>query len=403
MRIVGAFIEGQGQVDLRIDGSVIASITPSDPAANARIDNDDFDARGLLLVTSLAEPHAHLDKAFLAERVHNVSGDLMGAIESMRAASSTLTFDDTVERASRAVRLMIRNGVTRIRTHADTFDGSTMQVQALRAVAKEFQELCDIQVCALIQWPLSGPEGAPSRHLAEQARRDGADLIGGCPHLDTNPAAANQVFLDLARDFDCALDLHVDETLNPAMLSLQDLAQRVGDNPLPFGVTASHCVSLGMQDHVTQRSVAELLASSGVSVVTLPQTNLYLQGREHPTAMPRGLTALRALGEAGVRVAGGADNLQDPFNPMGRGDPLETAALLVAGAHYLPEEALRAVSQVPHEIVANSNNELRVGSPADLLLAHASNIRELIAFATHERAVFYRGQIVSNTLVSKNN
>lgn len=402
MRLVGAFVEGLGVVDVRIDGATIASISPSEHGSNDQLGEGDFDARGLLLVTSLAEPHAHLDKAFLAERVHNATGDLMGAIEAMRVASSTLTFDDTVERASRAVRLMIRNGVTRIRTHADTFDGSTMQVQALRNVAKEFEQFCDIQVCALVQWPLSGPEGAPSRQLAEQARHDGADLIGGCPHLDTNPAAANQVFLDLARDLNCALDLHVDETLNPAMLSLRDLAQRVGENPIPLGVTASHCVSLGMQDNAVQRDVAALLASSGVAVVTLPQTNLFLQGREHKTATPRGLTALHALAEAGVRVAGGADNLQDPFNPMGRGDPLETAALLVAGAHYLPHEALRAVSQVSHEVITHSNHELRVGSPADFLLARASNTRELIAFATHERVVFYRGQMVSNTLASKN-
>ena len=399
-RIVGASVEGLGLVDVRLDNAVITSITPRYQEIAEPLGEGDFDARGLMLVTSLAEPHAHLDKAFLAERVHNATGDLMGAINAMHEASASLTFDDTVERASRAVRLMVKNGVTRIRTHADTFDGSTMQVQALRAVSHSFKDICDIQVCALVQWPLTGPEGAPSRRLAEQARHDGADLIGGCPHLDSDPSGANQIFLDLARDLNCALDLHVDETLNPAMFSLVDLAQRVGENPLPFGVTASHCVSLGMQDETTQREVSRLLASSGVSVVTLPQTNLYLQGRAHVTAMPRGFTALRALGEAGVRVAGGADNLQDPFNPVGRGDPLETAALLVAGAHYLPHDAFNAVSQLAHKIIVDSNNAIQPGAPADLLLVRARNVRELIAFASHERAVIYRGQMVSNTLIN---
>ena len=59
-------------------------------------------------------------------------------------------------------------------------------------------------------------------------------------------------------------------------------------------------------------------------------------GRVHT---PRGLTALLALSKAGVNVAAGADNLQDPFNLVGKGDPLETAALMVMAGHYLPAAA----------------------------------------------------------------
>jgi len=92
--------------------------------------------------------------------------------------------------------------------------------------------------------------------------------------------------------------------------------------------TASHCVSLGMQDAPRQREIAELVAGAGIGVVALPHTNLYLQGRGS-APMPRGLTAVAALRDAGVNVAAGADNLQDPFNPMGRGCPFETASLMV--------------------------------------------------------------------------
>ena len=56
--------------------------------------------------------------------------------------------------------------------------------------------------------------------------------------------------------------------------------------------------------------------------------------------MPRGVTAVKALRAAGVNVAAGADNLQDPFNPVGRGDPLETAGLMIMTAHVLPADAL---------------------------------------------------------------
>ena len=39
-------------------------------------------------------------------------------------------------------------------------------------------------------------------------------------------------------------------------------------------------------------------------------------------------------------VAAGADNIRDPFNPLGRTDPLETASLLAAAAHLTPAQAL---------------------------------------------------------------
>ena len=41
---------------------------------------------GYILLPAFAEPHAHLDKAFLAERVDNPTGDLLGAIMAMEAA-----------------------------------------------------------------------------------------------------------------------------------------------------------------------------------------------------------------------------------------------------------------------------------------------------------------------------
>ncbi len=108
-------------------------------------------------------------------------------------------------------------------------------------------------------------------------------------------------------------------------------------------VTASHCVSLGMQEPRRQQEVAELVADAGIDVVALPHTNLFLQGRGR-APMPRGLTAVAALRAAGVNVAAGADNLQDPFNPVGRACPFETAGLMVMTSHLSPGDAWDAVS-----------------------------------------------------------
>jgi cytosine deaminase len=394
--IRNARLSDGSHVDVYVSAGIIEKTTPHEP--DTTTNSQDTDAKGQLLLPTLAEPHAHLDKAFLAERMHNQTGDLLGAIHAVHENAHTLTFDDIVERATRAVNIYLKNGTTRIRTHADTFDGSTLQVRALRQVANNFRDLCDIEICALVQWPLTGKEGKPSRLLAERARADGADLIGGCPHLDTDPSQANKVFLSLAKDLDCDLDLHVDETLNTGMLSLRDLAKRVVNKAPSFGVTASHCVSLGMQSAKVQKQVSQLVAEADIAIVTLPQTNLYLQGREHPSAMPRALTALAALRTAGVTVLAGGDNLQDPFNPLGRADPLEAAGLLVSAGHYFPEDAFDAVSSTVHGRLSGELPFLTPGANAHFILTPARSVREFIAFDNQPRSVFRHGTLLHETL-----
>ena len=82
-------------------------------------DAEQVNLSGRLLLPAPAEPHAHLDKAFLAEVIHNPTGDLIGAVEAMRANRHLLTVADTASRAERAARRMAANGFTAVRTHAD--------------------------------------------------------------------------------------------------------------------------------------------------------------------------------------------------------------------------------------------------------------------------------------------
>ena len=139
--------------------------------------------------------------------------------------------------------------------------------------------------------------------------------------------------------------MHTDETLDPDADGLSILAEMVTTTGFAHPVTASHCVSLSMRADADQDRVAEAVAAAGIAVVALPATNLYLQGRDRQQAMPRGVTAVRALQRAGVTVAAGADNLQDPFNPVGRACPFETAALMVLTAHLQPVDAWNTVSE----------------------------------------------------------
>ena len=385
--------------DVTITGEKISVINLSaDYIVSDTQDQQVIDGKGALLTTSLAEPHAHLDKAFLSERVGNPTGDLMGAINAMEANRHLMTIDDTIARAERAVRLMVSNGVTAIRTHADVTEWNSLDaIEALTEVRNRTRDIVEMQIVALLGWPLSGDLGHANLTLGKKAIELGADILGGCPHLDVDPVGANIALLRLATELGCALDLHTDEHTDAHRVSLEDLADRVIATKFAHSVTASHCVSLGMQADDVQQRISEKVAQANIGVVALPHTNLFLQGRENLTAPPRGLTAISKLRMAGVRVAAGADNLQDPFNPLGSGDPLETAALMVLAAHQLPGDAFDAISNTAKSVIGTAQSHLKIGDRADLMLTQAESLREAIANRSTRSIVMYRGRLTHLT------
>jgi cytosine deaminase len=384
--------------DVEIDGGRIARVIPAAGATATGGDRDE-NLSGYVLFPSFAEPHAHLDKALTAGRVPNESGDLAGAIRAMGTIAGTLTRDDIRQRADQAIRTHLALGTTAVRTHVNV--GGPMGLRALEAlldVKERWKRTVDLQLVALVASPLSGQ---PGKDLVT-ALKNGADIAGGCPHLDPEPERAVAICLDAAGDAGVPLDLHTDETLNPARLTLKTLAELTSKTGFPHPVTASHCCSLAVQDGKTQQEVAEKTAEAGISVIALPQTNLYLQGRDYSRATPRGLTAVRPLITATCNVAAGGDNLRDPFHPVGRGDALEVAALMVTAGHLTPDEALHTVTHAARAALKLPPVSLTPGAsgfPADLVAIRAESALDALAAATQDRVVWRAGRVVARTTV----
>ena len=384
------------RVDIEIADGLISGVHDTDTTpGDAPVD----DLGGWLVLPALAEPHAHLDNALIAEMVPNLRGDLQGAFEAgdVAAAAGKITHDGMVARAIQAIELLLVHGVTAVRSHvAVGGDFGARNVVAMQEAKSHFRGLIDIQLVALAISPMTGPEGADNRAALAAAVEAGVDLIGGCPHLDPDGPGLIETAIRVATEAGLGIDLHVDETLDPAVLTLRDLARQVQDSGFEHPVTASHCVSLGMQNSEVQAEVAKEVAEAGMSVFCLPQTNLFLQGRDHSSATPRGLTALGALHDAGVLVAAGADNVQDIYNQVGRSDPLETAALLVMAGHQLADDAYRMVSNDVREGIGLPRVDHAPGAPADLLVINAASPREAIADAPMSRRVYHRGELVAS-------
>jgi cytosine deaminase len=384
----------KGIVDIDVANGVIAAVNPS---GSTTVEHQSYDLTGHVIVPSFVEPHAHLDKAFLADRVNNPEGDLLGAIRGLEAVRETITFDDIVERAVTAAQLMSRNGVTSVRTHADTTEGGGLtSVLALLEAKRLCASFIDVQVAMLLSWPVTGAEGARNRSLALEAIAAGVNVVGGCPHLDSDPKGSVEYFLQLALNHNLPLDLHADENLRASSQDLDYLARLVNADNIKHPISASHCVSLSIQDESIVRQTADRVAQANINITALPHTNLFLQGREQTTAIPRAIAPVSLLRRAGVNVAAGADNVQDPFNPMGRADPLETAALMVMASHQLPQDAMQMITSCASKVVHNHTTSVEVGQPANLVALPATNLREAIAMGPPDRFVVYGGVVISN-------
>jgi cytosine/creatinine deaminase len=384
-------------VDVRLRGGLIEQVgAPGTlPAAGERLD-----LGGYVLLPAPAEPHAHFDTALTAERMPNPTGDLAGAIAAWLAYQGSVSREDFVDRATDAALRGLANGTTAIRSHVGIYETVGVKaVEALLEVREALHGLVDIQLVALTV-QLTGPKCAALRAMLRAAMELGADVVGGCPHLDPDPVAYHDLTLSLAAELGRPVDLHTDETLDPSVLHLPYFAERVAQTGFPYGATASHCVSLGVQPPEVAASVAERVAAAQVAVVCNPQTNLYLQARGQRSAAVRGLTALRPLLEAGVTIAAGGDNLRDPFNPVGRADPLETASLLVTAGHLRPDEAYAAVSAGARAAMGLPEIQVAAGFPAELLAVEGSSLAEVIAGGT-SRIVIHQGRVVSRTTITR--
>jgi cytosine/creatinine deaminase len=354
------------------------------------------DVSGHVLMPAMAEPHAHVDKAYTADEYPNPTGDLAGAIAVSHLSFMASSASDIERRARRAFAAYVSKGCLAVRSHVVVVDWLGLRsLEGVLRAAEAFAPFLDIQLVAHGGPGTTGLAGATQRALLSDAIAMGVTHIGGTPYRADDPREETATLLELAGNAGMPVDFHTDETIDPAIVSVRDLAELVMATGFTNGVAASHCVSLGVIPPAMQAEIAELLVAANVAVISLPQTNLFLQSREVGHAKPRGLTALDALFSAGVLVAAGGDNVQDPFNPMGRADPLEAASLLVTAGHLDVADAFEAVSASARRVMGLDAQGFTEGAPADLVAVPGQTLREAMAEADPRRIVVRRGEVAA--------
>lgn len=230
--------------------------------------------------------------------------------------------------------------------------------------------------------------------LLEEALRLGADVLGGIPAKDTEPALHIRRIFDLAEKYSVPLDIHTDESDNRNDLTVEEIAAQALARGFEGRVTVAHCCSLATLPPDELQVVLAKIAEAGLNVVSLPSTNLYLQGRRDSHLVRRGIAPVRKLLEQGINTAFASDNVRDAFNPFGNANLLQVALLAAHGCHMGGNADLdnifTMITTAPGKIMGIAS-ELVPGHRADLVILPAYSAAQAIIEQIKVAERIYRG------------
>jgi cytosine/creatinine deaminase len=339
-----------------------------------------------LALPAFANLHAHADRSFAVTSFRPRSfADALAASAKARAA---FTVADVQLRATQFLERSLAHGVTRVRTHTDVDPvvGMTSMDGVLAAKAAMAGRI-DVDVIAFStsRNELSRPDAVA--RLKDAIDRK-PDFLGLSINSAADPKQALDVLLDLAEAGGLAVDLHIDEHLLADRMVAPMVVATVAARDIGRRVTFSHLCALAALEPKDAHALIDAIARAGIAVIALPETNLFLQDRGELTPRRRGITLVRELLAAGVKVRFGTDNVRDWFFPFGDGDMLDTALFAAVAAGVDDETSLLAG-------LCDGRAALAPGEPADLVLVPASSIDDALARRPAGRIVFKAGRQVA--------
>ena len=398
--------DGTVLVDVALAGGRVAGITAAGGAGAA----GDVDLGGRHLWPTLVDVHTHLDKGHIVDRTPNLAGDFAGALAATKADRTAFwRGPDLRRRMDFGLRCAEAHGVSAIRTHLDSDDQQGPESWAVfREMRDAYRGRVALQAVGLIALDIYRDPYA--RTLADIVAATGDGLIGGVTRaaagLHGQALADLDDLLDrlftLARERDLDVDLHVDESGEPAAAALPAIARATLRHGYEGRVTCGHCCSLALQDEATLREHIACVRDAGIAIVTLPTVNMYLQDRAAGrTPRWRGVTPVTELRAAGVTVAVAGDNCRDPFHAYGDHDMLDTWRQGVRILHldHPFGDAAALCGPAPAAIMGLAEaGRIAVGGAADLILLNARAMDQVMARPQADRVVIRNGRRLAATV-----
>jgi cytosine/creatinine deaminase len=358
-------------VDIGVADGRIVDIAPHIAA-----DAPEQQLNGRLVIPGFVETHIHLDKSCILERCSCERGTLEEAIETVAAAKRSFTEADIHARAQRTLEKAIIQGTTRMRTHVEADPRVGLNgFHALRTLKRDYAWALDLQICVFPQEGLTNDPG--TEELLVEACEQGADVIGGCPYTDTDPATQTTRIFDIARRFDLDVDFHLDFDLDPSWMHLDEVCRQTDAHRWGGRVAVGHVTKLSTVDRGRLSEIGARLANAGVAVTVLPATDLFLMGREHHHHVPRGVAPAHRLLAHGVTCSLATNNVLNPFTPFGDCSLIRIANLYANIAQLGRSADMRAcfdmITTLPARLMNAARYGVAVGHAADLVVIDSSD------------------------------
>lgn len=360
------------------------------------------DIGGRQVWPTLIDIHAHLDKGHTVERSPNPDGTFHNARLAAIADRPNWTAADLVRRMDFGLRCAYAHGVSAIRTHIDTYpDCAERSWRVVGEVRESWKGRIELQAVSLC--PIDLLAGEFGDRVAAMVAECGG-LLGGVTRasasnhgapVDNMDALLDRLFVMAARH-NLDVDLHVDETHDPAAATLPFIAGAAMRHGYRGRVVCGHCCSLAMQPQAEIDRTLDLMAEAGIAAVTLPTVNMYLQDRAvRRTPRWRGVTVAHEMIQRGIVVAAAGDNCRDSFYAYGDHDIVDTYRQAVRILHMdhplIGSPAL--VGTMPSIIgKLEHHGRFAVGAPAQLIVFNARTLNEIVSRPHPDRLIIRDGK-----------
>jgi cytosine deaminase len=381
-------LRDEGHWSLAVDKGSFAAVVPMGeavPKARLTVDLD-----GMLALPPFVEGHIHLDTSFWGDAwiPHRPCVGGFDVRERVAYQAENMARAAPMDvRARNQLDLCIAKGSLRMRSHV-MVDASVglRSLETILAVREAYRERIDIQ---LVAFPQSGILSSPgTADLLDQAVGLGADLVGGLDPatFDGDIEAHLDVVFGIAERHGVGVDIHLHDGGTLGAFEIERICLRTRALGMGGKVAVSHAYALGEIAPDALRRVAELLAGSGVAIMTnAPGSHAF-----PPVAL------LRA---AGVTVFAGSDNIRDSWWPYGDGDMLGRANIIAYRSGFLEDHELAAAFDVVTAAGATAlglqGYGIAPGSAADFVAVAAAHVPEAVAGVPPRREVYRAGRLVS--------
>lgn len=388
-----AAIEPWRECDVLVAEGAIVSVSDTTARLSTPPGARETDLGGALVFPGLLEVHTHLDKCHTWDRAPGVHSDFWESNAVLGADSVHWNEEDVYRRAEFALRTTWAHGTCALRSHLDTNRNTGAGAHAaLSRLRKEWEGRIQIQTVSLFSFAEFFAGGAD--YIMKLTAKHGATAFGGFPQPNPDLPKQLDYVMAAARELGIGLDLHVDESGLQEAECLRATAEAVLRNQFPNPVACGHNCSLSVHAPERARETIALVKEAGIGIISLPLTNLHLQGRmrgpaaagqtfgEPKTPQWRGLTLVHEFIDAGVPVACGGDNVRDAFIGWGDFDMVEVYVQSVRLAHLDSRLAFSPsiVTTGPASIMGlQGYGQIAPGSPSSMVVFGARKLYSLLA------------------------